>query len=319
MSLLDPYREFELLGMNRRNADYILAENPRKLYPLVDDKLKTKELLAEHDLPTPELYFTITGNYELRILRELKFLKEFVVKPARGAEGRGILVITDRHEREWRKADGEIIRMDDLQYHISNILSGLYSLGGTDDQAFIEYRVRSHRVFEKIAYQGVPDIRVILFRGVPLMSMLRLPTRESDGKANLHQGAVGAGIDMARGVTLGGVHHERLVEIHPDTRNLIPGLKIPYWEDIMKTSARLYDVFKLGYIGVDFVIDHLLGPMILELNARPGLTIQLANGEGLLRRLHFLEKRLSGRPAPGLEERLAISREMTARAAGISH
>ena len=308
MISLNPYREFGLLGMNRRNSQYILTHNARKYYPLVDDKLQTKELLDSHGIPTPELYFPIHGNFELRLLREIKFLREFVVKPARGAEGRGILVIVDRQGKHWRKASGELISSEDLEYHVANILSGLYSLGGVDDKAFIEYRIRSHTVFKDVAYRGVPDIRVILYRGIPMMSMLRLPTQESDGRANLHQGAVGAGIDMNTGTTHGGVHHNALVEIHPDTQAPISGLKIPFWDTILEISARIYDAFPLGYIGVDFVIDHLLGPLILELNARPGLNIQLANRQGILPRLKAIDALDGEVEKLTWEKRLAVTK-----------
>ncbi len=278
-----------ILGMNRRNACYTLRYNARALYPLVDDKLKTKQLLEENNLPAPELYFSLSQNFELKLLKEISSLKEFVVKPSRGAGGRGILVIVDKKGERWIKASGETISMEDLEYHVSNILAGLYSLGGTDDRAFLEYCVRSHAQFRKVAYQGVPDIRVLLYRGVPAMSMLRLPTKESDGKANLHQGAIGVGINMAEGRTLGGVHRDRMIDHHPDTGAAISELRIPFWEDILETAARIFDVFKLGYMGVDFVIDHLLGPLILELNARPGLSIQLANRAGLRLRLDAID------------------------------
>ena len=283
-----------ILGMNRRNGWYTLVRNPRRLYPLVDDKLKTKELLEAHQIPAPELYFTISGNSELKALREIKFLREFVVKPARGAEGRGILVITGKEGNDWRRSNGEIISREDLEYHVANILAGLYSLGGLDDRAIIEYYVHSHALFRPVTYRGVADVRVILYRGIPVMSMLRLPTKESDGRANLHQGAVGAGIDMAVGITLGGVYRDRLVDIHPDTHKPIAGLKIPFWESILEISSRLLDVFPLGYIGVDFVIDHILGPLILELNARPGLNIQLANRAGLRPLLNAVDASGSG-------------------------
>lgn len=312
MNPLSLYDKIGLLGMNRRNSRYTLVQNQRRLYPLVDDKLKTKEVLEKHQIPTPELYFTISGNYELKAIREIKFLREFVVKPARGAEGRGILVITDKVGKDWRKASGEVITGEDLEYHVSNILAGLYSLGGVDDRAFIEYRIRSHAVFQKIAYQGVPDIRVILYRGIPTMGMLRLPTKESDGRANLHQGAVGAGIEMLHGVSLGGVHHNKIIDIHPDTAAPIAGFKIPFWEDILEISARLYEVFGLGYIGVDFVIDHILGPLILELNARPGLNIQLANRQGLLPRLEKIDSFGKDIEKLGWADRIELSRKMLA-------
>jgi len=290
MSFFHPFRDNGILGMNRRNACYILQHNQRKYYPLVDDKLKTKLLLEENGLPTPVLYFELRYEFELRLIRELKHLKKFAVKPARGAEGRGILVIADKSEKGWLTTSGQLLTTDDIEYHVSNILAGLYSLGGVDDQAFIEYFVQSHPVFYPFTKKGVPDIRVILYRGVPVMSMLRLPTIESRGKANLHQGAVGAGVNMLNGVTLGGVHHNLLIEKHPDTQVAITGHQIPFWNYILETAAKTSQIFKLGYFGIDFVIDRQLGPLILELNARPGLSIQLANRHGLLPRLNAVDK-----------------------------
>lgn len=32
-----------ILSINQRNTDFVLRYNPRKLFPLVDDKLKTKK------------------------------------------------------------------------------------------------------------------------------------------------------------------------------------------------------------------------------------------------------------------------------------
>ena len=46
--------EFGLVGINKRNAGYTLAYNPRNKYPLVDDKLKTKQLAIEAELDVPE-------------------------------------------------------------------------------------------------------------------------------------------------------------------------------------------------------------------------------------------------------------------------
>jgi hypothetical protein len=37
-------------------------------------------------------------------------------------------------------------------------------------------------------------------------------------------------------------------------------------------------------------LDKHRGPLLLEMNARPGLTIQLANGTGILQRLRLIEK-----------------------------
>ena len=145
-------------------------------------------------------------------------------------------------------------------------------------------------VFADVSYQGVPDIRVVVYRGYPAMAMVRLPTRASDGKANLHQGAVGAGVDMGSGVTLEGVLNDEVVDEHPDTGALVAGLQIPQWEFILETSAKGYEVTGLGYLGVDMVIDRDRGPLILEMNARPGLNIQIANWSGLADRIARIDE-----------------------------
>jgi glutathione synthase/RimK-type ligase-like ATP-grasp enzyme len=46
-------------------------------------------------------------------------------------------------------------------------------------------------------------------------------------------------------------------------------------------ATRSSHIFGLGYLGVDIVIDRFQGPMVIEVNARPGLSIQLANAKGL--------------------------------------
>jgi alpha-L-glutamate ligase-like protein len=185
-------------------------------------------------------------------------------------------------------------------------LSGLYSLGGQPDQAIIEYRVLFDPVFESVSHQGVPDVRIVVFFGVPVMSMVRLPTRMSDGKANLHQGAIGAGIDISTGTTLSGVLGNDIVTEHPDTGKSIAGLQIPYWDDLLRLASRCHDLTGLGYLGVDIVLDKNKGPLLLELNARPGLNIQIANKAGLLPRLHLTEREKEN--LKSVEDRILFSK-----------
>ena len=280
-----------VLGLNQRNADYTLWHNPRHLYPLVDDKLTTKRLAEKAGLAVPELYGVVEIERQVRGLASLlKPYDDFVIKPAQGSGGDGIIVVTGRRNTRFRKASGQFITQEDIDHHVSNTLSGLYSLGGHPDKALIEYRVQFDPIFEAISFQGVPDIRIIVFLGVPVMAMVRLPTRMSDGKANLHQGAIGAGIDLATGLTLSGVWRNEIVTEHPDTEQPIVGVQIPHWETLLHQSAQCYELTGLGYQGVDLVLDKTKGPLILELNARPGLNIQIANRTGLLPRLHLVEQ-----------------------------
>ena len=144
----------------------------------------------------------------------------------------------------------------------------------------------------------LPDLRMIVFRGYPVMAMVRLPTRASDGKANLHQGAVGVGIDLATGRTLGGALGNETISEHPDTDHELTGIEIPGWQELLELAARCYDITGLGYLGVDVVLDREHGPMILELNARPGLNIQIANRQGLRHRLQRVNSEAGAEEGP---------------------
>jgi alpha-L-glutamate ligase-like protein len=289
--MIKALKEKGVLAINRRNAEYTLCYNPRRLYPLVDDKLRTKQLAQEHGIAAPELYGVVEVAGQVRDLQKLlKRYDDFVVKPAHGSGGEGIVVISERLNGNFRQVDGLVITPDELNFHIFNVLSGLYSLGGQADVVMIEYRVVFDPVFEGVSYKGVPDIRIIVFMGVPVMSMIRLPTRSSGGKANLHQGAIGAGIDLATGTTLSGVLGNDIVTEHPDTLQSFMGLQIPRWNDLLGLASRCYGLTGLGYLGVDIVLDKEKGPLLLELNARPGLNIQIANKAGLLGRLHLVER-----------------------------
>jgi len=296
------------LTINRRNAEYTLRHNPRRLYPLVDDKLRTKQLAAEHHIAVPELYGVIEVEGQVHGLDS--FIGEntdFVIKPAQGSGGEGILVISGTAHDRFRRYDGIIMTREELYHHVFNCLSGLYSLGGQPDKVIIEYRVRFDPIFKAISYLGVPDVRIIVFLGVPVMSMVRLPTRKSDGKANLHQGAIGAGIDMAGGRTLTAVWGRDIVAEHPDTGNPVTGVEIPGWRHLLELAARCFEITGLGYLGVDLVLDRDKGPLLLELNARPGLNIQIANNAGLLGRLELVEAHHSS--LTSVAERVVFAQE----------
>jgi alpha-L-glutamate ligase-like protein len=305
-------RALGVVGLNRRNGDFIAPCNPRRFYPRVDNKLITKQLAIEAGIAVPQLFGVVETNHDARNLAQLlSGHQDFVIKPAHGSGGEGIVVVDGRSGPLFRKTSGVLVGLEGLEHHVSNILSGMYSLGGQPDHAMIEYRVRFDPLFGAITYQGVPDIRTVVYKGFPVMAMVRLPTRESDGKANLHQGAVGAGIDIASGHTRKGVWHSRIVEAHPDTGAPIGGREIPQWDRLLHLAARCYELTGLGYLGVDVVLDAELGPLILELNARPGLGIQIANGIGLGGFLEAVDR--EGPKGAAADARVAFSKQRFGR------
>lgn len=300
-----------ILSINRRNSDYVLRYNPRKLYPLVDDKLQTKRLALKAGIAVPALYTLIETERQIKVLDTLlEPYTDFVIKPAHGAGGDGIIVITGRVFGKYRQINGKILTTQEIAYHLSCLLSGAYSLGGHPDYAMIEHRVIVDPVFAEISHEGVPDIRVITLLGYPAMAMVRLPTRLSGGKANLHQGAIGVGIQLATGKTVGGVFHNDVIDYHPDTLNSTLDLQVPYWDKILEIAASCYELTGLGYLGVDIVLDKDHGPLMLELNARPGLNIQIANRMGILDRYRAIEAHAALHKKCSVKERILFSQSL---------
>lgn len=281
----------ELLGLNRRNQDLLARYNPRALFQVVDHKLKTKAALRVLGLPVVETF----GVYRLQrdishFVAQAQAWEEFVIKPAQGAGGEGVIVIIGRQGGEFVTLHGRHIRAQELESHLSDILGGVFSLNQRYDEALVERRVRAHRRLAQLSFQGLPDVRVIVFRGVPLMAMLRLATQASRGRANLHLGGIGVGVDLTTGVTTHAIAGKRWLTVHPDTEVPLLGVRMPRWGDLLTIAARCSDAVALGYLGVDLVVDAELGPCVLELNARPGLSIQLANRRGLRPLIEAVER-----------------------------
>lgn len=278
-----------ILGMNARNLDYIRPYNRANGKRIADNKILCKRILKKNDLPASTLLAKISTIEELENFDWNKLPSSFALKPNRGFGGEGILVVygkKKRLENVWIKANGSPVSLADIKAHIRNILDGSFSLSNTPDVAFFEERLTLLKLFKPYAFKGIPDIRVIVFNTIPVMAMLRLPTKESGGKANLQQGAIGLGIDLASGTTTTAVLGKgKLIEYAPGTRLALSGIKIPYWKDILTMAVRAQQVSGLGFLGADIAIDRERGPVFLELNARPGLSIQLANFDGLKDRL----------------------------------
>jgi alpha-L-glutamate ligase-like protein len=303
-------RAMGVVGINMRNARFLLPNNPRQLYDLVDNKLRTKQLAGERNLAVPETYGVIQSPRDTaRIHKLLGNRDSFVIKPARGSGGKGVLVIAHREGDWFFKPSGARLSLDEIRHHCSNILAGLFSLGGKRDVALVEYRVHPARVLTEISFQGAPDIRIVMLHGYPVMAMLRAATRESDGRANLHQGAVGIGIDLATGRTIRAVHHGHPIERHPDLKVPVVGVQLPHWDAILDIAVTCHEMTGLGYLGVDLMIDEEKGPLMIEVNARPGLAIQLANGVGLLRRLEPAHDRRISHPHDSHQQKIDFSRE----------
>jgi alpha-L-glutamate ligase-like protein len=298
-----------VLGMNARILTYMRPSNSLRAIRIADNKLLAKKILRKNGLPVLQTYAIIKGIQELKNFNWSILPSSFTLKPNRGLGGEGILIVYGRKKKypyPWVKADRKIVEIKDLQNHILNILEGTYSLTSLPDIAFFEERIKLLKLFKPYAYRGIPDIRIIVYNSVPVMAELRLPTKESGGKANLHLGGVGVGIDMGTGVTTTAIQHDRLIEYIPGTKLPLRGIQIPEWKEILRLAIYAQQVSRIGFLGIDIAIDREKGPVILELNTRPGLSIQIANLSPLNERL----KRIKGLKVKTITKGVKIAQDL---------
>jgi alpha-L-glutamate ligase-like protein len=298
------------LGMNARNYLYIRPNNKKQAKKRADNKLLTKKRLIQRNIPTPELIEVFRTHRDVRNFDWNTLKGSFVVKPARGFGGGGILVIRNWNGKHGRRLGSIKISAEELEAEIFSILDGAYALNSLPDVALIEKRVIVSSSMRKLTKKGVPDVRVIVYNSVPIMAMLRLPTKHSNGCANLHQGALGIGIDLRTGITTKGILYGEDEEYLPESKTKVRGIKIPMWNKILKYAVQAQKASRLGYAGVDIVLDENKGPLVLEVNARPGLQIQLANGDSLRTRL----ERVEGVKIPTIEYGIDLGKRLFAEA-----
>lgn len=296
------------LGINARNTLYIREMNSTKARRIADNKLRTKKTFLEAGIATSALLASFSNRREVVEFDWASLPRRFVLKPAHGYGGNGIMIVKKWNGETGESVSGNIIYLEDIERQIFDILAGEHSLGLVSDSAFIEEFIVSAPFFKKMQPTGLPDIRMIVINGVPVMSMLRFPTEGSGGRANIHQGAIGLGIDMATGITTGGVQYRKLIEHFPGTKVKTRGLKIPFWDDILVLASKGQRASQLGFAGIDIVIAKTRGPLIIEVNARPGLEIQNINRASLRTRL----ERLHHMKTPSLSRSVRIAKALFA-------
>ncbi|MFH1713546.1 MAG: sugar-transfer associated ATP-grasp domain-containing protein [Candidatus Jacksonbacteria bacterium] len=292
-----------ILGLNARNLEFIRPHNLKGAKRIADNKLLAKRVLRKAGLSVPKTYKIITSMRVLKFFDPADLPKSFVLKPNRGFGGEGIMLTYNRRKNgAWLDSSLKEIYWSDIKAHIQDILDGRFSLANAPDIAFFEERLVRDAMFKHLAYRGVPDIRVIVYNQVPIMAMMRLPTRESRGKANLHLGGIGVGIDIASGVTTHAVCRDQVLTNARQFSNI----KIPEWNNVLSLAIHAQQITGLGYLGIDIVLAKNKGPIVLELNARPGLGIQIANLTGLKERLN----RIRGLKVKGAAQGIRLSQEL---------
>jgi alpha-L-glutamate ligase-like protein len=285
-----PANASDLLGINARNSLYV-SRNSRKAKAIARSKYATKILLNDNNIPCAEIYGILGTDEDVNDFAWQKLEGDFVIKPTNGHAGTGVIAFRNKvNAEQWLDVLGEKWSIDDIKLHCRDILAGQYSIHGSNHNVIIEERIPIHPKLLKYSYKGTPDVRVIVFNSVPVMAMLRLPTEESGGRANVSQGAIAVGIDIANGITTYAVAHKKqAIQYLPGTKKKLNGIVIPSWQKVLITAVQASEIADLAFSGIDIFLHKNKGPMVVELNATPGLSIQAANRAGLRRRLERVE------------------------------
>ena len=263
-----------ILGINARNLLYIRPYNKKKAIKLADDKIKTKQFLSARGIPVPKLYNILRDPSDVEKFDYNTLPNKFVVKPNKGFGGEGIIPIRSKQNNLFTTASGKEITPMQLKDHCSDIVDGRFSISNVADYAFFEQLIETDNAIGQFSYGGLPDIRIIVHNLIPVMAMLRLPTKESGGKANLHMGACGVGIDIAKGECTHIVYKNKIINELPEGLGQIKGVKIPYWDEMLLIASKVQLLTNLGYMAIDLCIDKTVGPVLLEINARAGLAVR---------------------------------------------
>ncbi|MGA1792867.1 MAG: sugar-transfer associated ATP-grasp domain-containing protein [Thermoplasmatota archaeon] len=263
--------------------------NPKDLMETMD-KIEEKARLKGSGVPIPETYMIVETEEDLERFQMWVHGSNgsFVIKPAKGHGGAGILVVNKRVAKRYILTSGKGVEDGYLIRHAKRIIDGIYTKK-EPDRALVEERLVISRKLRELQTPGLLDIRIVAFKGFPIMAMTRLPTKMSGGKANIHQGAIGAGISISEGRIISATYLRKNIKRHPTSGKALIGFKFNMWEDILEVAAEAAGSMGLGFVGVDLTLAEGRGVVVLEVNKRPGLEIQNANGAGMKRRIKWVQ------------------------------
>ena len=304
----------DVLTMTVRNREFVGKYNPPDVMALLT-KDNAKALLMPQGIPVATTYMILRERTDLGKFKDwLGDHATFALKPSSGYGGEGIMLVRGKNGNIYDTNFGPMTRSQ-VETHAFSIIEGQFH-GGQEDTAVIEELLVQDDRLRSIVPIGLADIRVISFLGYPVMAMMRIPTRMSGGKANIHMGAVAAGVRIAKGVITHSVWTGLPSPEHPDTGAPLLGQQIPLWNEILEVASEAQRLTGIGYAGVDIALDKNKGPVVMEVNRRPGLEIQNANAAGLLRRLRIIEN--LPRQELSVEERVKRAQRLDSENWGIA-
>lgn len=314
---------FWILWNNARNLLYIKKFNDKKAIRLANNKLETKIFLWERWIPFAKTYWIISNRNELYEF-DFSYLpkKTFIIKPNQWSKGNWILIVKNiskeenlkpkeknnflnfiikkrekivpyktipTHKKELYHIWEKTINDPTFRRYLLDIIDGKFSMNMGWDKVIIEEKLTPGELFKDFCEYGLADIRIIVFNLVPIATMIRVPTKYSNGKANLAQWWLGLGIEICTG-KITSMLRKNKVYTHKFPKEFAHffGKQIPYRKDILFLSSKAQYYVNLGYLALDRVITNE-GPKLLEINARAWLEVQKVTNTPLEKILEKIE------------------------------
>ena len=280
---------FGILWMNKRYLKYIRALNPKKDMKLADSKLKTKKLLQDLDIPNPKVLDIISNRKQLKNYDFSKFIwQDFVIKPNKWSKWKWILICNMINEKII-KVSWNLIDIDNFKKQIADILDGRYSMTTWNDVSFIEEKIIPWDGFSIFCEYWLADIRLINMKLVPIMAMLRYPTKESGWKANIAAWWIWFWIEIASWKINTMYYNKKIyTKEFPEEYKHFMWIQILYWDDILLYSSQIQYFTNMWYLWFDWTISKNW-PNLIEINAMAWMEIQLVNWEWLENRFKKVE------------------------------
>lgn len=256
----DDYYQYEFYSRSLSERNKFITW--RRSQKLINENGKNAEKTVEKDRFNRRFEAYLNRDWiDLQTATEAEF-RQFLekhgrvfMKPLGGSCGRGIFIL-------------------DQEDYVQN--------GSSVEQyrSFIaEELINQHDVIKKLNPNAVNTVRIITYRGVVLIAVLKLGTG-SNIVDNQHANGLNGNIDLETGIT-----NSPFLDLeykpyyrHPDTGEVLLGVQIPHWQELkVKVESAAQELCEVPYIGWDVAVTPS-GIAIIEANEAPGH--DLAQGAG---------------------------------------
>ncbi|MCX6807778.1 MAG: DUF1704 domain-containing protein [Patescibacteria group bacterium] len=302
-----------ILGANSNFLDFVYPVRSQQDFSWIKNRSKIKAWLQARGIFMPKTLLIVKNISDLDRLNFDILPQKFIIRKVfNNGRDDNILTLSSIGANAWLDSRKRLWKPEDIKQHILDILDGGFSKSGLPDIACIEQRPELDKFFARLGQDGLPVIKIIVYRNVPLMAMLKLaPPAIVNNKFGLRQNEILIGIDIATGETTNlftnsVFDHKKEILTLPWSGRVVRGLEIPMWQDILLLASQVQSLINANYLTVEISLDAKNGPVVCGLSIDSDLDVQLANHSSLRERLD----KVKGLKISTLAQGVSISRDL---------